>query len=209
MKRAPAVTAAIVLVVAAGMITTACASWKPTTRAQLQLSMREAWSAHAWYTREYYVSAIQGSANQQAAAQRLLKNQEDIGALFGIYYGTATRAQTTTLLKEHIAIAVEVVAAAKAGDQTKLAQANERWHRNFVELATLLHRINLNHFPYDRTLKMLNDHLALLTAAVTSFLAGDFPRSVIDNDAYVSEILTMADHFSQGIIAQFPDKFRR
>lgn len=213
MKRAAAVTAAVVLTVlavVAGAAMTACAPSKPVTKTavQLQLSMREAWSDHGWYTREYYVAAVHAGANQAAAAQRLLKNQEDIGALFGTFYGATTRTQTTTLLKEHITIAVEVVAAAKAGDQAKLAQANERWHRNFVELAALLRRIN-PHFPYDQTLKMLNDHLALLTVALTSYLAGDFPRSVIDNDAYIHEILTMADHFSKGIIAQFPNKFRR
>ncbi|HCT75851.1 MAG TPA: glycosyltransferase [Micromonosporaceae bacterium] len=170
--------------------------------------MRQQWSYHAWYTREYYVAAILGTANADAAATRLLKNQEDIGTAIGQYYGPEAGSKVTALLQDHIKIATEVVGAAKAGDQAKLADADARWKQNFVDLATLLSTANPSYFPYDQTLELLNQHLSLLTTAVTSFIGGGYAQSVVDNDAYYQEILMMADFFTDGIIKHFPDKFQ-
>lgn len=177
------------------------------TAVSFRVAMRKAWSEHAWYTREYYIAAILGAPNGDATTARLLKNQEDIGAVFGQFYGPDAGTQTTALLKDHILIAVDIVAAAKAGDQAAFAEADARWHKNFDDLAKVLAQLNPAHFAYEPTLKMLNDHLDLLNIAVVSFLGGNYVQSVADNDAYYAEALAMADHFSHGIVAQFPAKF--
>jgi hypothetical protein len=44
-----------------------------------------------------------------AAANRLMKNQDDIGRAIAGYYGPAAGQQLTTLLKEHISIAVDLI----------------------------------------------------------------------------------------------------
>jgi hypothetical protein len=41
--------------------------------------MRKLWSDHVIWTRQYIVAAIDGSPDANAAATRLLKNQDDIG----------------------------------------------------------------------------------------------------------------------------------
>lgn len=170
--------------------------------------MDSLWSYHAWYTREYYIAAVLETPNANATATRLLQNQTDIGNAFGQYYGKDVGDKIGTLLQEHIKIATEVVAATKANDQTKLKDADDRWHQNFVELAKALSAANPSYYPYDKTLQLLNQHLSLLTAAVTSFIGGDYSKSVTQNDEYYEEILMMADFFTDGIINQFPDKFQ-
>ena len=45
----------------------------------LAVGMRKLWSDHVFYTREYIIAAGLGTANADAAADRLLKNQEHIG----------------------------------------------------------------------------------------------------------------------------------
>ena len=57
------------------------------------------------------------SRTRKAAANRLMKNQEDIGKAVATFYGAAAGQQLTTLLKEHITIAVDLIKAAKAGDK--------------------------------------------------------------------------------------------
>ena len=47
-----------------------------------------------------------------------MKNQEDIGNAIGAIYGAAAGTQLTSMLKEHITIAVDLIKAAKAGDKT-------------------------------------------------------------------------------------------
>src|SRR5262245_46154286 len=51
-----------------------------------------------------------------AAAARLLRNQDDIGNAIVPYYGEDAGRKLTDLLKQHILIAVELVGAAKSGN---------------------------------------------------------------------------------------------
>ena len=87
-----------------------------TSREPVRLALRKLWSDHVIWTREYIVAAVAGTPDADAAAGRLLKNQEDIGAAIAGYYGEAAGDRLTELLKEHILIAVDLVAAAKSGD---------------------------------------------------------------------------------------------
>ena len=47
---------------------------------ELHLNMRKLWADHVIWTREYVVSAIDGTADVGQDAARLMKNQEEIGA---------------------------------------------------------------------------------------------------------------------------------
>ena len=50
------------------------------TSEPVRLALRKLWSDHVIWTREYIVAAVAGTPDAGAAAGRLLKNQEDIGA---------------------------------------------------------------------------------------------------------------------------------
>ena len=83
----------------------------------LNAAMRRLWADHVIWTRQYIVAAVGGHPDADAAAARLLKNQEDIGNAVVPFYGEDAGAGLTDLLKQHIMIAVELIEAAKAGDQ--------------------------------------------------------------------------------------------
>src|SRR5262245_42778505 len=85
--------------------------------------MRKLWEAHVTWTRLAIVTFADESAGFDATAQRLLRNQKDIGAAFARFYGTKTGNDLAALLHDHIAIAVEILQAAKAGDQAAVADA--------------------------------------------------------------------------------------
>src|SRR5688572_19116022 len=97
---------------------------------KLRIAMRKLWSDHVIWTRDYVVAAVAGSPSADESAKRLLRNQDEIGAAIVPYYGKAAGDGLTKLLKEHIMIAVDLVAAAKANDQRKLKDADERWKKN-------------------------------------------------------------------------------
>src|SRR5205807_8244102 len=125
---------------------------------QLHDAMRKLWSDHVVWTRLYIVSAVAGDASAQTAANRLLRNQEDIGNAIVPYYGAAAGQKLTDLLKQHILIAVDLVTAAKAGDQAKQNDADRRWHANAADIATFLSGANPN-WSRQAVLDMLNQHL--------------------------------------------------
>src|SRR5215208_2494117 len=95
--------------------------------------MRKLWTDHVVWTRDYIIAAVADQPDAQSAATRLLKNQDDIGNAMAKFYGAAAGQQLTTLLKEHITIAVDLVKAAKAGDKAAQQQADSRWQQNALQ----------------------------------------------------------------------------
>src|SRR5947209_7762110 len=202
---------AFAIIAAAACATTAMstAGVSPATAPaanQLHDAMRKLWSDHVFWTRLYINEAVAGAPSAQNTAARLLRNQEDIGNAIVPYYGAAAGSQLTNLLKQHINIAVDLVRAAKAGDQAKVADANTRWHNNANDLATFLSGANPN-WPKATVLDMLNQHLALTTQEATAQIQGNWAGSSSAFDQIYNEILTMADALSAGVVKQFPNRF--
>ena len=183
-------------------------SAKPTdARSALNSAMRDLWSDHVVWTRQYIVSATSGLGDADAAAKRLLANQDQIGQAIVPYYGQAAGTKLASLLKDHILIAVDVVAAAKANDQTKLKDADARWHANAADIATFLSGANPN-WPRADVQSMLNEHLALTTQEAVARLKSNWTDDVATFDKIYDQAMMMADTLTDGIVKQFPDRFR-
>ena len=92
------------------------------------------------------ISLVAGTPDTDATVARLLRNQRDIGNAFAPFYGRAAGAALTRELRRHILIAADVIAAAKAGDQARLAAEQTRWGANAADIAALLSRANPRHW---------------------------------------------------------------
>jgi hypothetical protein len=174
--------------------------------AKLKHDMRKLWTDHVVWTRAYIVAALADQPDAQAAANRLMKNQEDIGNAVGGYYGGPADQQLTTLLKEHISIAVDVIKAAKAGDNAGLKQADAKWQQNATAIADFLSKAN-PHWPQATLADMMKTHLSTTTDEVTARLNKKWDEDVIAFDAVYNHILKMSDALAEGIVRHFPDKF--
>jgi hypothetical protein len=189
------------------LIATPVAAQHVDKATQLHQDMRKLWTDHTVWTRDYIVAAVDDRPDAQAAANRLMKNQEDIGAAVAVYYGQPAGQQLTSLLKQHIAIAVDLIKAAKAGDQAAQKQANDKWQQNAIDIATFLSNANPN-WPKDVLVNMMKAHLATTTDEVVARLKHDWDADVKAYDAVYDHILMMADALSDGIVKQFPGKFK-
>jgi hypothetical protein len=195
------------MIVASLLMATPAAAQHVGNATQLHQDMRKLWTDHTVWTRDYIVAAVDDRPEAQAAANRLMKNQEDIGAAVAAYYGQPAGQQLTSLLKQHIAIAVDLIKAAKAGDQAAQKQANDKWQQNAVDIATFLSKANPN-WPKDVLVNMMKMHLTTTTGEVVARLTHDWEADVRAYDAVYSHILMMADALSDGIVKQFPEKFK-
>jgi len=173
--------------------------------AMLQDGMRKLWADHVLYTREYINEAVAGAPSAPATLTRLLRNQEDIGNVIAPYYGAAAGTKLTELLKQHIAIAGELVAAAKVGDNAKVTNADLRWHQNASDIAGFLASANPN-WTRDALLGMLNNHLSLTTQEATARIQNRWSDSIGLFDRIFNQAMEMADALSSGILRQFPEK---
>jgi hypothetical protein len=197
-------------------------------------AMRKLWSDHVVWTRLYIIEAVDrtpvserltklasgvveqvgtaiGGAIElasagDAAAVRLLRNQEEIGNAIVPFYGEAAGKNLTAILKQHILIAVELVAAAKAGDDGTFQRKDKEWDDNAREIARFLSGANPN-WPERDVYDLLDQHLRLTKTEATARLKKDWATDVKTFDDIYTEAMVIADTLANGIIKQFGSKF--
>ena len=180
----------------------------PLDRDDYRDAMRKLWEDHVTWTRLYIVSAVGALPDVQPTAERLLRNQKDIGDAIKPFYGNPAGDALTALLRPHILIAAELVDAAKAGDPVRIKDASERWYANSDEIADFLSAANPDNWPRQALRAEMRHHLDLTLQEALARLRGDWTADITAYDTVHEHILAMADLLSSGIIRQFPRKFR-
>lgn len=170
--------------------------------------MRRLWEDHITWTRLYIVSALADLPDKDATAGRLLQNQTDIGNAVKPLYGDGAGNQLTALLRDHILFAADLIARVRTGDTIKSKQATLLWYANADSLAKFLSDANPTRWPYSEMKSMMHDHLSLTTAEVVARLSNDWTGDIGAYEKVHSQILAMADMLSDGLISQFPARFR-
>jgi hypothetical protein len=180
-----------------------------TAKAQaLHDGMRKLWEDHITWTRLAIVSFAGGLPDLQATENRLLQNQADIAGAIRPYYGAAASTKLRTLLRAHILGAVALLQAAKAGDSAALTRAHDAWYANGNDIADFLSTANPRNWPRGEMRTMMTSHLDETLKEAVDRLSGRFTADIADYDAIHKTILEMADMLSDGIVAQFPNRFR-
>lgn len=174
----------------------------------LHQDMRKLWEDHVTWTRLAVISLTTDSPDTEASVGRLLKNQADIGNAIKPYYGKAAGNKLTALLREHIVIAADLIAVARKGDGDAVAAEQARWQANADEIATFLSGANPRSWRQSETKAMMRTHLRLTTNEVVARLQADWAADVRAYDRIHAQILHMADMLSDGLVAQFPARFR-
>ena len=180
------------------------------TQKQLALhdGMRRLWEDHITWTRLAIISLTTSSPDTEATVGRLLKNQTDIGNAVKPFYGRKAGNELTKQLRSHILIAAEVIAAAKAGDSAKLAEAQARWAKNGDDIAALLASVNPRYWKLGAMKAELRMHLKLTTDEAVARLQGDWNADVAAYEKVHTHMLHLSDVLSDGLIKQFPRRFR-
>lgn len=170
--------------------------------------MRKLWEDHIAWTRMAIVAFSDGSDGFPAAAERLMRNQVAIGNAIEPFYGERAGDRLTALLQDHIAVAVEVLQAAKAGDTAAFEDANARWYANGDDVADFISSLDRAHWPRAVVRDMMRMHLDQTLAEAAAELGGRYRASVRSYNEIHHHILAMADALSGGIMAEFPGRFR-
>ena len=174
---------------------------------KLKDEMQKLWIDHAWWTRSVTISKLANLEDQNEVLNRLLQNQVDIGNLIKPYYGDEAGNKLTTLLKEHIVIAGEIIDAAKKGDQKNVDKFNKDWVRNADEIVAFLSSANPNWSKKELT-DMFYTHLKFITDEVTHRLKKEWAADIKTVDLNETHLIHMSDFLTDGIVKQFPEKFK-
>src|ERR1051325_6817291 len=115
------------------------------SRCAFRAEMRRLWEDHVALTRIFIISASAGLPDLEAAKQRLLKNQTDIGDFVRPYYGAQAADTLTQLLNSHISIAAELLQAMQKNRVSAVREVSTRWFSNADDIASALHDLNPDH----------------------------------------------------------------
>ena len=176
---------------------------------QLRTDMRKLWEDHITWTRLYIVSVAAGLPDKDDTAKRLLQNQVDIGNAIKPFYGDDAGNKLTALLKEHILGAADLLAAANANDQPKIATEKARWYRNADDIAAFLATANPKNWPLAAMKAGMKMHLDLTLKETLDRFGSKYADDIQDYDRVHEHILGLADTLANGIAAQFPDRVKR
>ena len=157
------------------------------------------------YTRSFIISAVAGLPDLPTVTQRLLRNQDDIGAAIKPIYGDEAGKKLAALLRDHILIAADITKAAKASDSKAVEAGQKKWRGNADDIATFLAAANPN-WKKPTLTDHLYKHLDYVTAQVVARIKADWPADIQAYDTGNEHMLMFADELSEGIIKQNPKK---
>ena len=170
--------------------------------------MRKLWEDHITWTRLAIISLEGNTPDTKVTVARLLRNQADLGNAVKPFYGATAGNALTKLLREHILIAADLIAAAKAGDSAKVAEVQTQWTANADQISSLLHGANPQNWPLATLKAEMHMHLKLTGEEAVAHLQGKWAADVAAYDKVHTHILHMSDLLADGIVAQFPNRFR-
>ncbi len=179
-------------------------------RAEFRNAMRQLWEDHITWTRLVIVSAAtlpDALPDLDPTVNRLLRNQDDIGDAIKPFYGDAAGEELSRLLREHIVVAADLIAAAKSGDNQGVSEGAAAWYRNADEIADFLSTANPRNWEQSEMRAMMREHLDLTLDEAVARLQGRYVDEIATYDEIHVQILHMADMLSDGIIRQFPSRF--
>jgi hypothetical protein len=192
--------------------TTLAAQANRLSRDAFRDQVRKLWEDHITWTRLYIVSAATLPDNLPdigPTADRLFANQDDIGAAVGAFFGERAGNRLATLLREHIGLAAQAIAAAKGGDNAGLQSALDDWYANANRIARFLHNLNPDFWPLREMRMHMREHLDLTLEEAVARLHGDYAADIAAYDKVHVQILQMADMLANGITGRFPERFGR
>lgn len=172
----------------------------------MKIDQRKLWIDHVSWTRSFIISDLASLADKDPVLERLLKNQDDIGASIKPYYGEEAGNKLSKLLREHIVIAGQVVDSAKSNNKSDLDKYNKSWYKNADDIADFLSSANSN-WANSELKDMLHKHLEFVTAQVVARLNKNWKADIEAYDKGEEHMIKFADVLSDGIVKQFPQKF--
>lgn len=190
------------------LATAQAAKLYPTVSAiTFKTNMRKLWQDHAFWTRNVIFCHVDNLPGQVQAVKRQLQNQIDLGNAIKPYYGEAAGDKFTELLYTHVNTTSDIVKAAKTSDTAVINDINKKWFANADEMVKFLHKLNPDWAVGDLK-KMITDQMKLTADEATERLKKNYDADAAAFDKVHDGILKMSDSIAEGIVKQFPNKFK-
>ena len=181
-----------------------------------RMDSRSLWNKYIWELLNYGVSLNNNLPGTEMVNARVLKNADAIGDFIVPYYGLAAGQQLSQFLATIGNIGVMVVKILK--DNGNLKDNEQLWLEPAKALAEFLYKLNPDNWPKDAVEEYLQTMLRFWVEDLVAKHKQDWNASDLAINNLEQLVITgitsndksfpgLADVFSRGIIAQYPDRF--
>ena len=172
----------------------------------LNQTLRELLAQHAFWVHNYIRATFFNSSDQQAVANRLIKNEEEIANVLSVYYGKDAGTEFSALLEQNTKLIGSLVNA--NNNPAQMNELKNSWNKNAEALAILLAKLNPEWaFSFDNLKAGMQEQLALIMQEIEALQKNNWPRAIEIFDKHLNFALQIADELDKGITKQFPNKF--
>lgn len=187
---------------------------------QFRMDARSAWAKWVWSLMNYSISLNGNLPGTDQVKGRMHKNAVALGNFMIPYYGlSASRAVTTALIAIDDIGMHYVEALKKKESPAEIEKIVASWKPYIADLAKLFNELNPNNWPESTVADIFSGIVQGWQDELTARAKGDLIADEIAID-YLNKLVvtgvpehavgsfaSLADAFSRGIIAQFPDRF--
>ena len=170
--------------------------------------MHRLWENHSKWTRLFIISTLDNLEYRDPTRNHLLENQNNIGEALEPFYGDEASEQFVALLDEHVQITDELLHAAKNADAAEFEDTVTDWYANADQVAEFLHEANPEHWPLKEIKVLLREYLDLTLEIAVARWNGDSASDIDAADKANDQSIAIAEMLTEGIIKQFPDRFK-
>ena len=170
--------------------------------------MNRLWENHGNWTRLFITSTLDDREYRDPTRNHLLENQHNIVEALETFYGDEAGDQFAALLEVHVQIASEMLQAAKTADASTFEDRVDQWYTNADQIAEYLNELNPVQWPLNETKIIFREYLDVTLELAIAHWNGDFAADIAATDKVRAQALVIADMFSEGIIKQFPARFK-
>lgn len=171
----------------------------PAEITSMEGKMLALWDDHGYWTRMVVMAKVSKLTTEETSGyvERLLQNQDQIAYYFVPRFGRDAAESVSKLLREHIALAAQLVDAL-AGSGGNADEIKTSWFNNAEQIGSALYDLQnkfggsapgLSKSQWISEMKM---HLELLTTLVGAYVGGKFQDALIATDPYMKHIRHLA-----------------
>lgn len=170
-------------------------------------ALRKTWAGHVIYTRNFVISLMADLGDLEVVRERIFKNADEIGHIMTPYYGAEAGDKLAKLMREHATIGGQLAAAAKKGDKQEQQDRAKQWHANADAIVSFLNELN-PHWSKDTLKHMFYQHLGFASKEVATRAKKDWQGNMEAFEGGCTHILAWANLLWDGVIRQYPEKFK-
>jgi hypothetical protein len=176
--------------------------------ANTRAALRDLWLGHIFWVRNVVDARIAGDADRaKVAEQQVVANATALAGSIEPYYGKAASDKLFELLAGHWGAISGYLDAARGHQDAGKKAALDKLTANAGQIATFLSSAN-PHWPADTVRGLFAAHGAHHVQQIDQLVAHQYAQEAQTWAAMKDHMYVIADALTDGLVAQFPDKFR-